>query len=193
MNHSHLEFLASPGWAAMLQTDLLPWIDAAGELGDDVLEIGPGPGLTTDILRQRVSHLTAVEVDATLAVPLQQRLVGTNVEVICGDATESGLDSDRFSAATCFSMLHHMDSPAAQDRLFAELHRVLRPGAILVATDGRDIERIRLAHVDDVFVPMDPETLPDRLATAGFVDTKLDLDEYQIRFVAWKPGSASAG
>ena len=35
------------------------------------MEIGPGPGLTTDLLRQRVPRLTAVEADATLAVPLR--------------------------------------------------------------------------------------------------------------------------
>ena len=45
MNETHLQFLASPEWAKMLETDLLPWILEAGDLGDDVLEIGPGPGL----------------------------------------------------------------------------------------------------------------------------------------------------
>src|ERR1700730_8459860 len=102
MNESHLKFLSSREWAAMLETDLMPWIEAAGDLGDDVLEIGPGPGLTTDLLRQRVSRLTAVEADPTRAAPLQARLAATNVQVICADATSSGLESERFSAATCF-------------------------------------------------------------------------------------------
>ena len=187
MNESHLKFLSSPEWAAMLETDLMPWIRAAGDLGDDVLEIGPGPGLTTDLLRQRVSRLTAVEADATLAVPLRERLTGTNVEVICADATEAGLESGRFSAATCFAMLHHMASPADQDRLFAEVNRVLRADAIFVGTDSRDLEVIRAGHVDDIFVPVDPGTLAGRLAAAGFVGTTLDVGEYQIRFVTRKP------
>jgi SAM-dependent methyltransferase len=187
MNESHLKFLSSPQWAAMLETDLMPWIRAAGELGDDVLEIGPGPGLTTDLLRQRVPRLTAVEADATLAVPLRERLTGTNVEVICADATEAGLESGRFSAAACFAMLHHMASPADQDRLFAEVNRVLRADAIFVGTDSRDLELIRAGHVDDIFVPVDPDTLADRLAAAGFAGTTLDVGEYQIRFVTRKP------
>jgi 16S rRNA A1518/A1519 N6-dimethyltransferase RsmA/KsgA/DIM1 with predicted DNA glycosylase/AP lyase activity len=66
MNESHLQFLASPEWGQMLEAELLPWIQAAGDLGDDVLEIGPGPGLTTDILRQRVRKVTAVEIDPSL-------------------------------------------------------------------------------------------------------------------------------
>jgi SAM-dependent methyltransferase len=187
MNDSHLQFLSSPEWADMLQTDLLPWIEGAGDLGHDVLEIGPGPGLTTDILRRRVSQLTALEVDPTLAERLRQRLLGTNVDVIWTDATKSGLESDRFSAATCFSMLHHMPTAAKQDELFAEVHRVLRPGALFVGTDSRDLEVIRAGHVDDTFVPVNPETLNDRLAAAGFAGTNLDVGDYQFRFTARMP------
>jgi SAM-dependent methyltransferase len=187
MNDSHLQFLSSPEWADMLRTDLLPWIEAAGDLGDDVLEIGPGPGLTTDILRRRVHRLTALEVDPTLAEPLRERLVETNVDVICTDATRSGLGSDRFSAATCFSMLHHMPTPAKQDELFTEVIRVLRAGALFVGTDSRDLDVIRAGHGDDTFVPVDPETLDDRLAAAGFVGTTLDVGDYQFRFIARKP------
>src|SRR6202020_344885 len=71
MNETHLQFLASPAWADLLQTELLPWIEAAGDLGDDVLEVGPGPGLTTDILRQRVPQVTAVEIDPSLGEQLR--------------------------------------------------------------------------------------------------------------------------
>ena len=184
MNESHLQFLASPEWARMLEADLLPWVEAAGDLGDDVLEIGPGPGLTTDLLRARVARLTAVEIDPTLARPLEERLAGTNVTVICADATGAGLDDDRFSAATCFSMLHHMPSADHQDRLFSELHRVLRPGAIFVGVDSRDLEAIRTGHAGDTFVPLDPELLPERLAAAGFGPTAIDIGDYQFRFIS---------
>ncbi|MGD0311354.1 MAG: class I SAM-dependent methyltransferase [Acidimicrobiales bacterium] len=187
MNESHLQFLSSPEWAAMLHTDLLPWIESVGDLGDDVLEVGPGPGLTTDLLRRRVPRLTAVELDATLAHPLRARLRGTNVDVVCTDATRSGLGTDRFSAATCFSMLHHMPTPAHQDALFAELNRVLRPGALFVGTDSIDVDVIRAAHMDDVFVPVGPETLAGRLAAAGFVNTEVDVRDYQFRFVTRTP------
>jgi hypothetical protein len=45
MNENHLRMLSSPRWAEVLRTHVLPWLESAGELGDDVLEIGPGPGL----------------------------------------------------------------------------------------------------------------------------------------------------
>jgi SAM-dependent methyltransferase len=187
MNESHLQFLASPAWAEMLEAELLPWIEAAGDLGDDVLEIGPGPGLTTDLLRQRVPRVTAVEIDPTLGEPLRDRLAGTNVDVLVADATATALPDNRFSAAACFSMLHHMPSPEDQDLLFAQLHRVLRPGGIFVGQDSLDLEPLRAAHADDTFTPVDPDGLKDRLAAAGFGDTRTDIVGFHFRFLSQKP------
>jgi SAM-dependent methyltransferase len=184
MNEAHLQSLASPEWAQILEEELLPWVEAAGDLGDEVLEIGPGPGLTTDLLRQRVQRLTAVEIDPSLGEPLRNRLAGTNVEVIVADATEAGLPDDHFSAAACFSVLHHMPSAVAQDRLFSQLHRVLRPGGIFVGQDALDLESMRAAHADDTFTPVDPDGLKERLAAAGFGETRTDIFGFHFRFVS---------
>lgn len=186
MNEGHLQFLASPEWAQLLEADLLPWVQSIGDLGDDVLEIGPGPGLTTDLLRTRVSKVTAVEVDTDLASKLAQRLADTNVRVIAGDATDARLQANRFSTAMCFSVLHHMPSAADQDRLFAETQRVLRPGGRFLGVDPLDIDVIRDGHVDDTFTPIDPETFPDRLEAVGFCDVHIDPGDYQFRFIASK-------
>jgi SAM-dependent methyltransferase len=188
VNEFHLQYLASDQWAQTLQTELLPWVERVGDLGEEVLEIGPGPGRTTDLLRERAKHVTAVEMDERLAADLGARLAGSNVDVITGDGTSTGLDADRFSTVTAFSVLHHMPSAKLQDRLFAELNRVLRPGGVFVGTDSRDTELIRLGHTDDTFVPVDPDSLPDRLEAAGFTGVELDLTEFHIRFMAHKPG-----
>lgn len=184
MNEAHLNFLASPDWARILETDLLPWIDRVADLGDDVLEVGPGPGLTTDLLRQRTAQVTAVEVDDALAAALAARLAGTNVEVVHGDARATNLPAGRFTAATCFSMLHHVPSVQAQDEVLAEICRLLRPGAALFAVDARESELLRAFHEDDTFVPLQEETLVSRLKAAGFVDVELDVLDYELRFVA---------
>ena len=187
MNETHLQFLASAEWAQMLETDLLPWVEAAGELGDHVLEIGPGPGLTTDLLRQRVDKVTAVEIDPALGDALRQRLAGTNVEVIVADATQAGLPADRFSAAACFSVLHHMPTAEDQDQLFAELFRVLRPGGVFVGQESLDLEMIRAGHADDVFTPVDPDDMARRLGALGFAHLRTDVVGYHFRFVTRKP------
>lgn len=186
MNELHLNLLASPGWQRYLETDLLPWVLGALALGDDVLEIGPGPGLTTDLLRQRTPRLTALEIDDQLAASLASRLEGTNVEVVHGDATASGFESDRFSAVTCFTMLHHVPSEELQDRLLGEVHRVLRPGGNFVGTDATDTPALRDLHVDDIFVPVEAQSFERRLLEAGFAGVMVDEAEGRLRFVATK-------
>jgi SAM-dependent methyltransferase len=188
MNNAHKEFLASPDWARMLETDLLPWLERAADLGDDVLEVGPGPGLTTDLLRQRVAKVTAVEIDDELATALRQRLADTNVDVIRADATNTGLEANRFSAAACFSMLHHVPSADLQDAVFAEVSRVLRPNGMFLGVDSLDVDLIRQFHSDDVFVPVNPQTLGDRLEAVGFSDVSLEVGEFELRFTAIKTG-----
>lgn len=189
MNEAHLQFLASPDWARWLETELLPWLAEVADLGDDVLEVGPGPGLTTDLLRQRASKVTAVEIEDDLASALATRLAGTNVEVIHADATDTGLAANRFSAATCFSMLHHVPSPQMQDRVFTGVHRLLRPGGAFLGTDTVDGELIRQFHDGDVFVPIPPDALGSRLEQAGFTAIDIDVGELEMRFQARKSSS----
>jgi SAM-dependent methyltransferase len=188
MSAGHVSFLASDTWAEMLRADLLPWLTNSGDLGDHVLEIGPGPGRTTDLLRERASRVTALELDVSLANALAERLTGSNVEVLQGDGTDTGLQADQFSSVTCFHMLHHMPTIEVQDLLFAEVWRVLRPGGGLLVADALDQDGVRTRHREEgeTFVPLDPATVQDRLRHAGFAETKIDLGDYQILFRATK-------
>ena len=186
MNQLHLDYLVSPEWAKRLETDLLPWIERVAELGDDVIEVGPGPGLTTDIIRQRTARVTAVDIDDDLASALRERMTGTNVDVVHGDARCLDLPSDRFSAATCFNMLHHVPTVEEQDRVLTEILRVLRPGAALFASDARDTALLRAVHEDDTFVPLCADTVVGRLEALGYGSVDLEVTEYEMRFAAHK-------
>ena len=55
MNREHLQLCASAEWAALVRDELLPWVLEDSDLGADVLEIGAGPGLVTDLLL-RLEH-----------------------------------------------------------------------------------------------------------------------------------------
>jgi len=184
MNERHLQLCASAEWAATVEQDILPWVIGSRDLGDDVLEVGPGPGLTTDALRRRVAQLTAVEVDPDLAAALAQRLANSNVEVVHADATALPFAAGRFSAATCLTMLHHVPSAAQQDRLLAELGRVLRPGGLLVGCDSRDSPDWRALHDGDTCVPVDPASLASRLEQAGFEQVEVETTDRRVRFAA---------
>jgi SAM-dependent methyltransferase len=184
MNEQHLKLCASAEWAETVQKEILPWALSGRDLGDDVLEVGPGPGQTTDVLRQTVARLTAVEVDEALAAALALRLANSNVEVVHADGTALPFEPGRFSGATSFTMLHHVPTSELQDRLLVELRRVLRPGGLLVGVDSIDRPEFRELHHDDTCVPVDPDTLAERLRQAGFVDVEVQRQGWRFRFAA---------
>ena len=140
MNQAHLDLLASDDWRQVLQDMIVPYaFDARSpaDLGDDVLEAGPGPGLTTDLLSPQVPAFTAVELDPALASALRERYVDTpSVTVVEGDATAMPFEEEQFSGAVSFTMLHHVPTPELQDALFAEVRRVLRPGGLFIGSDS---------------------------------------------------------
>ena len=184
MNDGHKWACASDEWRQTVREHIIPWVVGGLDLGDDVIELGPGYGATTTVFQELLPKLTAVEIDSQLASDLMKQFEGTNVEVIEGDATSLTFDDDRFTGAVCFSMLHHVPTPELQDRLFAEAGRVLKPGATFAATDSLDDPGLRDFHKDDTFVPVDPGTLTDRLQRAGFVDVEIDRNEYAWKAVA---------
>jgi SAM-dependent methyltransferase len=186
VNKAHLEFCSSPEWARLVEDELLPWVLDGCELGDDLLEVGPGPGLTTDVLRRQAARLTALELDRDLAAQPAARLAGSNVTVVEGDVTRMPFPDGRFSAAACLTMLHHIPSPALQDAALAELARVLRPGGLLAGSDGLDTPARRELHEGDVFVPVDPGALAARLEAAGFGRARVDVAGDRVRFTAVK-------
>ena len=182
---------SSPEWARFVADDLLPWVLGGCNLGDDLLEVGPGPGLTTDILRRHAARVIAAELDPSLAAKLAARLAGSNVEVVRADATRLPFAAGRFSAAACLTMLHHIPSAELQDAALAELARVLRTGGVLVGTDGLDTPERRRVHIGDIFVPVDPGTLPERLRRAGFADARVEVSADRLRFAATSTGRSA--
>ena len=77
----------------LVDENILGVIGRLAELGpeDVVLEIGPGLGVLTAYLAERVARVHAVELDRSLEAPLRDRLAGqANVELVFGDAL--GLD-----------------------------------------------------------------------------------------------------
>jgi 16S rRNA A1518/A1519 N6-dimethyltransferase RsmA/KsgA/DIM1 with predicted DNA glycosylase/AP lyase activity len=99
MNTEHLELLASDEWREILRDLIFPYALAGADLGDDVLEVGPGPGSTTDLLRMELARLTAVEIDEELASALRARFAATNVDVVHADATAMPFEDGRFTGA----------------------------------------------------------------------------------------------
>ena len=175
-----MELLRSEGWRDLLDQLIIPfalgpltWAD----LGDDVLEVGPGPGTTTVLLRRHIPNLTAIELDVELARQLRGELDGL-VNVDEGDAANMPYEDGRFSAVVMFTMCHHVPTPALQDQLFAEARRVLRPGGVLISNDSVASEELEALHAEDVYCPVDPARLDVRLKTAGFDTVEVRWNDF---------------
>jgi SAM-dependent methyltransferase len=187
MNVFHRWLCSSDRWANTVQQHVIPWALEGVEIGSNVLEVGPGYGATTEVLRGRVARLTCVEVDPQLAESLRRRALGQNVTIVCEDATAMSLPNASFDGALCFTMLHHVPSMALQNRLLREVARVLRPGGMFAGTDSLTSLPFRLLHFFDTLVPVDPRTFANRLRAEGFADVQVDVDPYAFRFRARKP------
>jgi ubiquinone/menaquinone biosynthesis C-methylase UbiE len=178
MNKAH-EACGSDEWRQAIREVILPWAMGETDLGDNVLEVGPGYGATTDVLSQAVPRLTSIEIDDELAAMLVDRFADVpSVQIVHGDATSLPYADDSFSGAACFTMLHHVATDQLQDRLFAEIARVLRPGAPLVASDSLGSDELEAHHEGDTYNPVDPASLPTRLSAAGFGDVKVKTNEF---------------
>ena len=191
MNENHARVCPSPEWAAHMQTDILPSLAQHADLGDDMLEIGPGPGAATEWLRHRVKRLTVLEIEEAAAAKLAERYAGSNVEVIVGDATRLSWPDGSFDSVGSFTMLHHVPTQALQNEILAEALRVLRPGGVLIASDSTASDGLHHFHEGDTYNPIDPGTVVTRLQTLGFGALTVMIDD-RLKFVARKPAEEAA-
>src|SRR5215471_15230776 len=164
MNRFHRWYCRSDLWRQRAQGELVPWVLKGVDLGDELLEIGP-----------------------QLAESLQRRKRGSNVRVIQGDATRLPFPDGAFSGAVSFTMLHHVPSPALQDRLLAEVCRVLKPGGVFAGSDSRWSVGFHLIHLRDTMVLVEPDTFVARLEAAGFTDVSVRVAKRAFRFRARRP------
>lgn len=63
------------------------------EASDTVVEIGPGRGALTEILRERAGRVVAIEYDRALAAMLRERYAGSNVSIVEADVLSVDLHS----------------------------------------------------------------------------------------------------
>ncbi|PZS28893.1 MAG: SAM-dependent methyltransferase [Pseudonocardiales bacterium] len=188
MNENHARLCPSPEWAEFLHTEVLPDLVARVDLGEHMLEVGPGPGASTDWLRHRVERLTAVETDDRAAADLTLKYAGTNVTVVNGDATDLTFADSVFDSAGSFTMLHHVPTVSLQDTLLSEVLRVLRPGGVLVGSDSLPSDALREFHEGDTYNPIEPDKLNERLQSLGYDNIMIRVAN-TLTFVAHKPSN----
>ena len=188
MNRVHNLLCSSDWWARRVREKLVPWGLNGVDLGEELLEVGPGFGATTRLLATMPPKLTVVELEERYCVRLRAEL-GDAVDVVHADATDLPFENGRFTAVVCFTMLHHIPSRDLQNRAFSEIARVLRPAGTLAGTDSVGTGALfKLIHIGDTMVLLDPTQLPERLRAAGLSDPVVERRDRSFRFRARRPG-----
>ena len=193
MNENHDQLLGTPEWAAYLHDEVLPAATRGVDLGDDMLEIGPGPGAATSWLRERVRRLVAV--DSLLL--LRRRRCGSGFRGRTspwwpGTRPRSRYPDGSFNSVGTFTMLHHVPTRRLQDAIFAEALRVLRPGGTLVGSDSLASDRLHHFHEGDTYNPVEPPSLLARLQTLGFAEVSVTVG-HTLLFWARRGGDVTSG
>ncbi len=168
MNSLENWFCASGLWRNLTERKCLPWALENTDLGEHVLEVGAGPGAATAELARRAQRVTSLEYSHNFCVKLHSKVHAAGV--VQGDASVLPFASQTFTSAIAILVLHHLRSSDAQDRAFAEIFRVLKPGGVFVALEIQDGWLTRVAHFRSTFVPVSTDGLNGRLRAAGFSD-----------------------
>jgi ubiquinone/menaquinone biosynthesis C-methylase UbiE len=109
-------------------------------------------------------------------------MAGNGVRIVRGDGTAMPYPDGAFSTVVLFTVLLHVSSPALQNRLFSEAYRVLKPGGVLAGVDTMQSRLMRMIHIGDTMVLVDPGRLVARLESAGFREITTEIGSGRFRF-----------
>jgi ubiquinone/menaquinone biosynthesis C-methylase UbiE len=109
---------------------LFPYVEAAGMVSGNVLEIGCGWGRGLELLTQAANHYTGIDKNEDLITSLQREypqstFIAANIPPL------SGFADNIFDFIVTFQVIEHIDN---DDLFIKEAHRVLKPGGKLLLT-----------------------------------------------------------
>ncbi len=137
MNLCHRLCCSSDRWAKEVEDQLLPWVLADVDLGDNTLEIGPGYGANIAGAGRQDAEATprwkstspmAQRLQTALRRPGPHHQRRRHRHRIAGQRVQLG-----GVASPCCTTSRRAE---LQDRLFAEAFRVLRPGGVFAGSDS---------------------------------------------------------
>jgi malonyl-CoA O-methyltransferase len=154
----------------------------------DILDAGCGTGFGANLLRQRYASAQIVELDLSEAM-LSRRSVARKRAwlwprrsiqrlAVCADLQQMPLAASSFDLVWSNLALHWADELAGA---LAQMHRVLRPGGLLMfSLFGPDtLKELRAASNDTVFQvnqQVDMHDIGDALIQCGFADPVMDME-----------------
>lgn len=151
-------------------------------------DIGGGYGRLCKILAEYSDQVVLVEPSSKQLEISKKYLNNINISIIQGTADKTGLETQNLDLAIMVRVMHHLPNPLSA---FAELHRIIKPGGILILEFANSLnfksrlrsiltgKPISLAPVDlrkasnikkntIPFVNHHPKTVIKQIETAGF-------------------------
>jgi SAM-dependent methyltransferase len=113
-------------------------LQAGLQRGMRVADLGCGIGMATTLLADLVSptgHVVGVDASGEQVAQARELLPPglSNVGFVEASATDTGLPGGSFDLVYCRFLLLHLTAP---EQALREMHRLLKPGGILVCEDG---------------------------------------------------------
>ncbi|HJQ85266.1 MAG TPA: class I SAM-dependent methyltransferase [Candidatus Binatia bacterium] len=145
-----------------------------------LLDFGVGWGRIVRTFMKDVPAKNIVGVDVNEHIlSVCRSLVGYGTYHVCRYGEPLPLPERAFDVATAFSVFSHL-SPSAQTTWLAELHRVLRPGALLVVTT---LSRRFVAHCRDAVANAGRSSFDAALARG----VQAAYPDWETRLTNWDP------
>ncbi len=184
--HQRIMGMYASGARAAIRMDILRALDLRE--GEQVLEIGPGPGFLAREIATAVGpagRVLGVEINPDMLA--ESRALCADYpwcEFREGDAAALPVADGEFDAVSAASMLQYV---ADMDRALAEIHRVLRPlGRVVIfdtewdsvawySRNRKRMKRVLAAWRNSLASPNLFQTLAPKLKRAGFVLQRRDM------------------
>ncbi len=97
-----------------------------------LIDVGAGNARLLDVVPQDVEYI-GVEPSASLRRFAEYRLKKhKNAKMIVGELPKLALSNNIADAVTCIAVLHHIPSNEERQKSIKELHRILKPGGIML-------------------------------------------------------------
>lgn len=94
----------------------------------NVLDIACGDGNGSEIIAEKVKSATGADIDHKMISQLNADNEADNVRYVVANALDMDFNRAQFDAVCCMETIEHIDG----DRLLEEIHRVLKPGGVLI-------------------------------------------------------------